>query len=223
MTTPEPIKAVLRDGFAMVGRFVAARPVAFALAVAGAIVYASAIVASALVVGRVTDDLIIPVLGGGEPLGNRWLGGVLLIAGVAAYKAAGITLRRTFAGWFQARTQADLRYRLIDHQMRLRLSWLSRQSTGDLLAVSETDGRQATYILGPLPIRDRGRSLLLIGSVAIITWLDPLLGLLTLAGLAGIIGHRPARLLAHLRGVRAGAAQPGRRVAGSPTRASTAP
>ena len=187
MTTPEPIKAVLRDGFAMVGRFVAARPGAFALAVTGAMVYASAIVASALVVGRVTDDLIIPVLGGGEPLGNRWLGGVLLIAGVAAYKAAGITLRRTFAGWFLARTQADLRYRLIDHQMRLRLSWLSRQSTGDLLAVSETDGRQSTYILGILP-NGSGAFVLLIGSVAIITWLDPLLGLLTLAGLAGIIG-----------------------------------
>lgn len=186
MTTPQPIKLVLRDGFALVGRFVRARPVAFSLAVTGALVYASAIVASALVVGRVTDDLIIPVLGGEVALGSRWVGGVLLIAGVAAYKAAGITLRRTFAGWFQARTQADLRYRLIDHQMRLRLSWLSRQSTGDLLAVSETDGRQSTFILGILP-NGTGAMLLLIGSMAVITWVDPLLGLMTLAGLAGII------------------------------------
>ena len=186
MTTPEPIRAVLRDGLAMVGRFIAARPVAFTLAVFGALVYASAIVAAALVVGRVTDDLIIPVLGGEVPLGNRWVAGVLLISGVAAYKAAGITLRRTFAGWLQGRTQADLRYRLIDHQMRLRLSWLSRQSTGDLLAVSETDGRQATYILAPLPY-GTGSLLLLVGSIAIITWLDPLLGLMTLLGLAGII------------------------------------
>lgn len=186
MTTPQPIKLVLRDGFALVGRFIRARPGAFALAVTGALIYASAIVASALVVGRITDDLIIPVLGGEVPLGTLWLGGVLLIAAVAAYKAAGITLRRTFAGWFQARTQADLRYRLIDHQMRLRLSWLSRQSTGDLLAVSETDGRQSTFILGILP-NGSGALLLLVGSVAVITWLDPLLGLATLVGLAGII------------------------------------
>jgi len=177
---------VLRDGFALVRRFIGARPGAFALAVAGAIVYASAIIASALVVGRVTDDLIIPVLGGGEPLGSRWLGGVLLIAGVAAYKAAGITLRRIFAGWLQGRTQADLRYRLIDHQMRLHLSWLSRQSTGDLLAVSETDGRQATYILAPLPY-GTGSLLLLVGSIGVVTWLDPVLGSITLVGLAGII------------------------------------
>lgn len=186
MTTPEPIRLVLRDGFALVGRFVRARPAAFALAVAGAMVCSSAIVAAAMVVGRVTDDLIIPVLSGGDPLGNRWVGAVLLIAGVALYKAAGISLRRTFAGWFQARTQADLRYRLIDHQMRLRLSWLSRQSTGDLLAVSETDGRQATYILAPLP-NGTGSLLLLIGSMGVIIWLDAVLGLMTLAGLAGII------------------------------------
>jgi len=186
MTTPQPIRLVLRDGLALVGRFVRARPGAFALAVTGALVYASAIVAAALVVGRITDDLIIPVLEGEVPLGRRWVGGVLLIAAVAAYKAAGITLRRTFAGWFQFRTQADLRYRLIDHQMRLRLSWLSRQSTGDLLAVSETDARQSTFILGILP-NGTGALVLLIGSVGVITWLDPVLGLATLVGLGGII------------------------------------
>jgi ATP-binding cassette subfamily B protein len=186
MATPEPIKVMLRDGFTMVGRFVRARWASFALAVTGALVCSSAVVASAIVVGRVTDDLIVPVLGGGEPLGNRWVGGILLIAGVALYKAAGISLRRTFAMWFQARTQADLRYRLIDHQMRLRLSWLSRQSTGDLLAVSETDGRQSTFVLGTLP-NGTGSLLLLAGSMVVIIWVDPLLGLMTLVGLAGII------------------------------------
>ncbi len=186
MTTPEPLAVVLRDGLALVGRFLRARPWAFGLAVGGATVYASAIVVASLVVGRVTDDLIIPVLDGGVPLGNRWVGGVLLISAVAAYKAAGITLRRTFAGWLQGRTQADLRYELIDHQMRLRLSWFRRQSTGDLLAVSETDGRQATYILAPLPY-GTGSLLLLLASIGIITWVDPVLGLITLVGLAGII------------------------------------
>jgi ABC-type multidrug transport system fused ATPase/permease subunit len=186
MTTPEPLSVVLRDGLALIRRFVRARPGAFSLAVGGATVFASAIVVAALVVGRVTDDLIIPVLDGGAPLGSRWVGGVLMIGGVAAYKAAGITLRRTFAGWLQGRTQADLRYELIDHQMRLRLGWFRKQSTGDLMAVSETDGRQATYILAPLPF-GTGSALLLLASVGIITWIDPLLGLITLVGLAGII------------------------------------
>ena len=186
MTTPEPLSVVLRDGLALVLRFVRARPWAFGLAVGGATVYASAIVLASLVVGRVTDDLIIPVLDGGAPLGSLWVGGVLLISAVAAYKAAGITLRRTFAGWLQGRTQADLRCELIEHQMRLRLQWFRRQSTGDLLAVSETDGRQATYILAPLPY-GTGSLLLLIASIGIISWIDPVLGLITLVGLAGII------------------------------------
>jgi ATP-binding cassette subfamily B protein len=186
MTTPEPLKVVLRDGFAMIRRFIAARPWAFALAVSGATVYASAIVAAALVVGRVTDDLIVPVLDQGQPVGNKWVAGILLIAGVAAYKAAGISLRRIFAGWLQGRTQADLRYRLVEHQLRLHLSWFNRQSTGDLLAVSETDGRQATYILAPLPY-GTGSLLLLLGSIGLISWIDPVLGLITLLGLAGII------------------------------------
>jgi ABC-type multidrug transport system fused ATPase/permease subunit len=186
MTTPEPLLVVLRDGLALVRRFVRARPGAFALAVGGAMVFASAVVVAALVVGRVTDDLIIPVLDGGEPLGSRWLPGVLLITGVAAYKAAGITLRRTFAGWLQGRTQADLRYELIDHQLKLRLSWFRRQSTGDLMAVSETDWRQATYILAPLPY-GTGSLALLVASIGIITWIDVVLGLITLVGLAGII------------------------------------
>jgi len=186
MSTPEPLRAVLRDGFALIGRFVRARPGAFALAVGGATVFASAIVMAALVVGRVTDDLVIPVLDGGEPLGTRWVGAVLLIAGVAAYKAAGITLRRTFAGWLQGRTQADLRYQLIDHQLRLRLSWFRQRSIGDLMAVSETNGRQATYILAPLPF-GTGSLLLLLASIGIITWIDPILGAATLLGLVGIV------------------------------------
>lgn len=186
MTTPEALSVVLRDGLALIRRFVRARPGAFTLAVGGATVFASAIVLAALVVGRVTDDLILPVLDGGAPLGSRWVTGVVLIAGVAAYKAAGITLRRTFAGWLQGRTQADLRYELIDHQMRLRLSWFRRQSTGNLMAVSETDGRQATYILAPLPF-GTGSLLLLVASIGVISWIDPILGLITLVGLAGII------------------------------------
>ncbi|MBN2114372.1 MAG: ABC transporter ATP-binding protein [Acidimicrobiia bacterium] len=186
MTAPERLSVVLRDGLALVRRFVRARPGAFALAVGGATVFASAIVLAAVVVGRVTDDLIIPVLDGEAALGSRWVGGVLLITGVAVYKAAGITLRRTFAGWLQGRTQADLRYQLIDHQMRLRLAWFRRQSTGDLMAVSETDGRQATYILAPLPF-GTGSLLLLLASIGIISWIDSLLGGITLVGLGGII------------------------------------
>ena len=180
------MRQVLREGMALIGRFVRAHPVSFALAVGGATAFAGAIVGAAVVVGRVTDELIVPVLDEGAAVGTAWLGAMLAIIGVAAWKAAGITLRRSAAGWLQFRTQADVRYRLIDHQLRLNLGWFNRQSTGDLLAVSETDARQGTFILAPLPF-GTGSALLLIGSVAIITWIDWALGLVALGSLATVL------------------------------------
>ena len=53
---------VLRDGVSLIWRFVKGHPAAFGLAVFGAAVFAGAIIASAWVIGRVTDELIIPVL-----------------------------------------------------------------------------------------------------------------------------------------------------------------
>ncbi|HSR15244.1 MAG TPA: hypothetical protein VLL51_05800, partial [Gemmatimonadales bacterium] len=101
MEAPQTIRQVLGEGVALIARFVRARPVSFGLAVGGATLFAGAILASAVVVGRITDSLIIPVLDGGEPVGSRWLGASLAVVGVAVWKAAGITLRRTAAGWLQ--------------------------------------------------------------------------------------------------------------------------
>ena len=152
------MRTVVRDGFRLIGRFVRARPWSFGLAVAGAVMFAAAIVAAA----------------------------VVAIVGVAVWKAAAITQRRTAATWLQYRTQADVRYQLVAHQLGLDLAWFSRQSTGDLLAVSETDARQGTFILAPLPF-GTGSVLLLLGTVAIISWIDWPLGIITVTALAGIV------------------------------------
>ena len=148
--------------------------------------FASAIILSALVVGRITDRLIIPVLDGGEPIQNRVWPAVAAILGVALWKATGIVMRRFGASWLQQNTQADVRMRLIRHQLDLKLGWISRRSTGDLLAVTDSDASQAIWILGPLPY-GTGVSLLLVGTVVLIFALDPWLGLLTLVSAAAIV------------------------------------
>ncbi len=176
----ESIRVVLRDGFAHVGRLLRAHKWAFTLAASGAIAFATAIVAAAIVIGRVSEELIIPVLDGGEPLEDRWIGAVLAIGAVALFKGLGIILRRTAAGWLQFRSQADMRYRLIAHQLGLKLSWFNRQSTGDLLAVTETDARQATFILAPLPFAT-GATVLLVITTAIVTVIDVWMGLLAIS------------------------------------------
>lgn len=181
-TTPPPLSGVLGGGLALTWSFVRRRPWSFTVALTGAIMFVSAIVASAIVVGRVTDSLIIPVLQGGEGTAGRLWQAMALIIGVAVWKSVGITLRRSAAGWLQFGTRADARKRLIDHQMRLDLAWHDRRSTGDLLSVSEVDTNQGTFVLAPFPYAT-GSFFLLIGTIVLVSFSDLVLGGVILVGL----------------------------------------
>ena len=185
-TTPPPLGGVLRGGLTLTWGFVKRRPWSFVLAVTGAIMFVSAIVASAVVVGRVTDSLIIPVLQDGQSTDGKLWEAMALIVGVALWKSVGITLRRSAAGWLQFGTRADARKRLIDHQLRLDLAWHDRRSTGDLLSVSEVDTNQGTFVLAPFPYAT-GSFFLLIGTVILVALSDIVLGGVILVGLVAIL------------------------------------
>lgn len=177
--------AVLRDGSRLIRRFVGMHPGAFGLAVFGAAIYAGAIIASSWVIGWVTDNVIIPVLDeGGEPDLIWAAAGVIL--GVSVIKAGGIILRRTSAAYLTGATRRDIRNELLAHQLTLKMSWFNRQAIGDLLAVADADTDQGTNVLGPLPYAT-GVSLLLVGTVIMISAIDPWLGLGAVIGLASAI------------------------------------
>ena len=179
---PPRLWDVLRGGTRLIRRFVHWHPWSFTLAVLGAALFVSAIVASAVVVGKITDLVIIPVLEGGEEIGNKVELAVLAVMGVALWKAIGITLRRTAASALQFRTRADAREKLIEHQLRLQLAWHDRRSTGDLLSVSEVDTQTGTFVLAPLPYAT-GASLLLIGTIVLVFATHWILGIIALVGL----------------------------------------
>lgn len=174
--------SVLRDGLRLIWRFVKRHPAAFSLAVTGAAFFAGALIASAWVIGWVTDTVILPVLDQGADPAGLFLPAVAAVLGVAVFKAAGIVLRRTAAGWLQFRTRQDVRNQLLAHQLRLKMSWFNRQAVGDLLAVAESDVDQGTGVLAPLPYAT-GVTLLLVGTTAMITAIDPWLGLGAVIGL----------------------------------------
>lgn len=187
MTTQQPsLKLMLREGGAIAVRFAKARTGSFSLAVLGAALFVAAIVASAIVIGRVTDELIIPVLDEGADYTDLLWPAMGAVIGVALWKAAAIVLRRTAAGYLQFRVQADARHDLINHLLKLELAWYQRQSTGTLLAVSDTDVRQGTFILAPLPF-GIGSSLLLVATVILIILIDGWLSLTAFICLAGIV------------------------------------
>jgi len=170
----------------LLGYFIRRHLVAFGLAVLGAAVFAAAIVASAIVVGNATDSVIVTVLDGGEPIKGRLLPAVGAVVGVSVWKAAGITLRRSGAGYLQFRNQADVRVGLVDRMLRLEMAWYRRQSVGDLLAIGDADASQATFILAPVPY-GTGASLLLVGTVVMITLIDPILAAITFVSLGSIL------------------------------------
>ena len=177
---------VLSGGFRLVGRFIRWHPWLFGLAVFGAAIFVSAIVASAIVIGRIVDLVIIPVLDGGEDVGDKVLYAVVAVMVVALIKAVGITLRRVGATALQYRTRADARESLVDHQFRLGLEWHGQRSTGDLLSVNEVDTNLGTFVLAPLPYAT-GASLLLVGTLVMIFATNWILGMIALVGLAILV------------------------------------
>ncbi len=170
---------VLRQGAAHVGRLIRRHPIAFTIAVFGSTMFVSAIAIAAVVIGNITDDVIIPVLEDGEAYADLLRPAVLLVAGIALYKAVGIIIRRVGASWLQIRSQMDFVSRLIHHQYRLSMPWHHGEDTGDLLAITDNDAGQATFVLGPLPYAT-GVSLLLVGSLILVFSLDAWLGLVAM-------------------------------------------
>ena len=177
--------AVVRQGSLLVWRFVKKRPWAFVIGAVGAAMFAAAVIAVSRAVGWVTAEVIIPVLDEGLQPDLLAVGAVLLV-GVSVFKAVGVVVRRTAAGWFHYAATRDVRNELLAHQLTLKMSWFNRQSTGDLLAVADSDVQQGAAVLSPMPYA-AGVSFLLVGAVVMIFAIDPWLGLGAVIGLIVVI------------------------------------
>jgi ATP-binding cassette, subfamily B, bacterial len=185
-SSPVSARQVLRDGARLIWSYIRHAPLAYALAAGGALAFTAGIVASAMVIGWVTDEVVVPVVSEGEPTDGRVLAAVAALLAVAVWKALGIVLRRTAAGWLAFGTQRRLRLQLIDHQLRLSLRWYRSRGVGDLLSVSDVDTQQATGVLHPLPFAT-GVVGLLVGAGVLIMLTDPLLGVLAIVLLATVV------------------------------------
>ena len=155
-------------------------PLPFTVAVTGAGTFAAATVASAVVLGRVTDRVIVPAFQEGAVPRGTVVWGVALIFGVAFLRAAAIVIRRYFAGLHTARVQRSLRTRVIDTYRRLPLAYHRSESAGELLAHAEADVEAATEVLHPLPFSTAAVLLIVFATVALVVT-DPFLALIGLS------------------------------------------
>src|SRR5688572_16766115 len=91
---PAPESALLRRGARLIGRSLRAHPGPHALAIIGANLYALAVVGWTVVLGRITDDVIIPAFEEGRPSGGTVVAASVAILTVGAIRSVGTLSRR---------------------------------------------------------------------------------------------------------------------------------
>jgi ATP-binding cassette, subfamily B, bacterial len=165
---------LLRRGFAVVRIAFRDAPKPLWLGVTGAAVFAGATVASSLVLGWVTDEVLLPTFAAGELDRGLLLTAVALIIGVALAKAVGVVARRLGAYVAQFSLQAQYRRHVTRRYQQLPVSWHRRHPTGQLLSNANADVESAFFIAAPLPMAV-GASILLVVTGALLIVTDPAL------------------------------------------------
>src|SRR5207247_1024772 len=146
------------------GSYIAPHPWPFATAVTGATIYAGMTVASTIVLGRVTDRVLVPAFNGGVRASTvAW--GVVAIMAVGVVRAGGIITRRYFAGMTGGRMRATLTNRIVDRYQALPLAYHRSRPTGELMAHAEADVTAAIDVIHPLPWSLAGLLLVLFATI----------------------------------------------------------
>ncbi|MCC2308181.1 ABC transporter ATP-binding protein [Cellulomonas chengniuliangii] len=143
--------SLARRSVLLLWRGIASQPRTYVLAIGASAVFGASTVAVSTVLGIVTDDVVVPALGGSAEARSRiWLAG-LALAAVAVTLALSVAGRRVFAGIGVADQQAGFRTRVTRQYLRLPLPWHRRHPTGQLLSNANADVEAATSVFNPLP------------------------------------------------------------------------
>jgi ATP-binding cassette, subfamily B, bacterial len=171
--------AVVRRGFRHIGRAIAEQPGMFTLALLASSVYGAMTVASAFVIGEITDRVLLPSFADGVTTAAALSLASAAIIGVALLKIVGIIGRRLFAGIMSYRLQADYRRRVTRQYLRLPLSWHQRHPTGQLLSNANSDVEASWFFVAPLPFAC-GAIVMIVITVVALFLTDPLIALVGL-------------------------------------------
>ena len=152
----------------------------FLLAVIGAIAFALLQIATSAVIGRVTEEVIVPSFQRGEAAPVLILGGGLAILGIAVARAVTVMARRIFA----AATQFDLfrlyRERIVEVYAKVPLLWHRRQATGTLLSSVYSDVEATFFAMAPFPFA-LSTLVMLAYATVVVARIDPVILLVMLA------------------------------------------
>ena len=135
----------------LMGRYIRNHPGPFALSVLGATVFSIFSVGGTVVLGRVTDELVVPGFDGGVAGSSVAIGAVVIVV-VAIVRAIGVVMRRYFGAMTTDRQQATWRRALSDRFVSVPMSFFREHPTGELLAHADADVETSTMSMQPLPM-----------------------------------------------------------------------
>jgi ABC-type multidrug transport system fused ATPase/permease subunit len=143
-------RGIFGRGMRLVWRYVRAEPLTYALSLVGATIYAGAAVGTTVVLGRVTNDVIVPAFSTGVA-SDRIRGAAIALLAVGWLRALSIVLRRYFAALTTFRTQASLRRGVTEVYLDVPMAYHRSKPTGELLAHADADIVGATELLNAFP------------------------------------------------------------------------
>src|SRR6476469_7569434 len=173
---PRRRDAVVRRGLRHVRLAIVEQKGMFTLAFLASSLYGGMTVASAWVLGAITNRVLLPAFATGATTTVALALAAVAILGVAVLKIVGILGRRLFAGIMSYRLQADYRRRVTGQYLRLPLSWHQRHPTGQLLSNANSDVESAWFFVAPLPFACGALVMMAITVVSLVAT-DPLLAL----------------------------------------------
>ena len=165
---------LVRRGLAVIGVALRSAPRSLAVGIGGSVLYALMMVVASLVLGWITDEVLIPTFATGEIERGIVILAVALIIGVALLKAIGVVGRRLGAYYAQFGLQATYRRRVTRRYLELPIAWHRRHPTGELLSNANADVESAFFVAAPLPMAV-GASLLLVLTAGLLIVTDPAL------------------------------------------------
>ena len=152
--SPQPAPAersLLRRGAHVLWISVRAHPRPFAVSVLGSVLYGSMAVAGSLLLGEVTDRVIVPGFDEGVS-GAAIAAAAGAILAVALLRSAGVVLRRYFGNMTARGMHRTWFRRITDTYLRVPLEYFGSRPTGQLLAHADADVERAITVIVPLPL-----------------------------------------------------------------------
>jgi ABC-type multidrug transport system fused ATPase/permease subunit len=163
----------LSEGLALLVRIGRLHPGPLGVAIACGMLFGIFLVVVTALLGRLTDDLILPAFDGGVDRTDVWLGAAVFV-GASVIRTLAAVGRRWFGQMATRSIARTQRTRLADRYLRVPLAYHRSRSTGELLAHADTDIEVSTMLTNTVPMSMGTLTLVVVAAVQIAV-IDPML------------------------------------------------